>query len=237
MAVFLNLLKRVIYEKAEDLYFGILYRKMNQEISKIDIRTLVKIGANTGEHRHDYIGKILRENYEVSGLMVEPQPVAFLQLRKNFAKHQAMKCVQMAVSDIKGTASFYCPDTIDGRLGMAGASSLQKDHASSIGKGKYLEYEVETITLKELLSENQIESQSIDLLQMDTEGYDVNIILSTDWNLVRPRNILFEVRNTESIRKSRGPRYKSALAHLKKAGYKEVCEVKNWDILLTRTSD
>ena len=52
------------------------------------------------------------------------------------------------------------------------------------------EASVESVTVKELLNRNQI--KQIDLLQIDAEGYDWIILQQFDFNLLRPRIVLFE---------------------------------------------
>jgi len=52
------------------------------------------------------------------------------------------------------------------------------------------ETSVESVTVKELLNRSQI--KQIDLLHIDAVGYDWIILRQFDFNLIRPRIVLFE---------------------------------------------
>lgn len=52
---------------------------------------------------------------------------------------------------------------------------------------------VETLTLKKLLSEKLPPNQTIDFLTVDVEGLDLDVLMSNDWDLFRPRLVLAEV--------------------------------------------
>jgi len=75
-----------------------------------------------------------------------------------------------------------------------GIASLDRNH---LVKHLPVEYDdiieetsVESVTVKELLKRNQI--KQIDLLHIDAEGYDWIILQQFDFNLIRPRIVLFE---------------------------------------------
>jgi hypothetical protein len=75
-----------------------------------------------------------------------------------------------------------------------GITSLDRNHLVKHLPAEYdcivQETSVESVAVKELLSRNQI--KQIDLLHIDAEGYDWIILQQFDFNLIRPRIVLFE---------------------------------------------
>jgi len=75
-----------------------------------------------------------------------------------------------------------------------GIASLDRNHLVKHLPAGYdciiEETSVESVTVKELLNRNQI--RQIDLLHIDAEGYDWIILRQFDFNLIRPRIVLFE---------------------------------------------
>ena len=72
---------------------------------------------------------------------------------------------------------------------------------------------MESVTVKELLNRSQI--KQIDLLQIDAEGYDWIILRQFDFNLIRPRIVLFE--RTQLNKKDQD----AARSMMQNAGYQE----------------
>ncbi|GAB4010120.1 MAG: hypothetical protein Fur0010_02070 [Bdellovibrio sp.] len=63
-----------------------------------------------------------------------------------------------------------------------------------INKGEVLvgKSQLRTKTLKAILSENNLSSKKIDFMTIDIEGVDSIVLKSLDFNLIRPRIIVFE---------------------------------------------
>jgi hypothetical protein len=58
---------------------------------------------------------------------------------------------------------------------------------------------VQTLPLKRIFEQNRIPAEGIDYLNIDAEGFDLDIILSNDFDLVRPKVISIEVSPVNNI--------------------------------------
>jgi hypothetical protein len=80
---------------------------------------------------------------------------------------------------------------------MRGLASLNRNHVlKHLGAQYYSVVEsdrVECLTVKELLRRNDI--KHIDLLHIDAEGHDWRILQQFDFDVVRPKIVLFERRH------------------------------------------
>ena len=95
-----------------------------------------------------------------------------------------------------------------GALATLDRSVLERGGVSS---GRIDEIEVEAITFRTLLTRTQIDR--IDMLVIDTEGYDFEILKMVDFSLVRPALVRFEHIHLSSGDRSR------AIALLSSHGY------------------
>ena len=93
-----------------------------------------------------------------------------------------------AVANRTGEVSFYQSEV------SSGISSLSSFHPSHTEMGK-----VQLIPLREYVANKGVEK--IDLLKIDTEGHDLFVLESLDWDTHRPRAIVceFEDRKTEPL--------------------------------------
>ncbi|MGB0879391.1 MAG: FkbM family methyltransferase [Polaribacter sp.] len=117
-----------------------------------------------------------------------------------------------AVSDIVEKKTFYKS------LASTGIPSLLK-----FNKDQVPSHEVNTITLKDFIHENNI--TEVDFLKIDVEGYDFNVIKGNDFNLVKPRVILSEFEDKKT--KLLGYSTKDMAKYLLDKGYFIVYSI--WD--------
>ena len=73
-----------------------------------------------------------------------------------------------------------------------GIASFDMSHHELSGTPKeaIIKQKVQCISLNSLLKEHQV--TKVDLLQIDTEGYDLEIILNLDFKVIKPKIIHFE---------------------------------------------
>lgn len=152
---------------------------------------VVQIGSNdgkTGDPLHDLIKT---NNWNVT--FVEPIPYLFEKLVNNYGLEPRFKFVQQAIGE--GKANLYFIDKQAGldlnlpvwydQLGSFYPNHILKHFGDSIKP--YIKYiEIETIKLNELLTDK------IDLLHIDTEGYDWGVLKQLDKTKYSPKVILFE---------------------------------------------
>lgn len=175
-------------------------KKFNEIIEKIGNTEdffFVQIGSNDGmmnDPLYEYIKK-----YNWSGIMVEPVPYLYDRLVENYKDRDNLIFKNVAVAETEDVMKFYYlkDDEYDKKNmsdGWHGLGSFKKDVIYKFrGKLKHFDtaittMDVQTITFDSLVSENK----NIDLLHIDTEGYDFEIIKSIDLQEYNISVILFE---------------------------------------------
>jgi FkbM family methyltransferase len=155
----------------------------------------IQIGANDGIRADESYHFITKNNLQ--GIVVEPLKDMFAQLNKNYSEHPQIKKVNKAIHSTQKTMTLYrissdanVPDWCHG------IASFDKNHLLS-GKKKIpdiekyiIEESVDCISLEELFTDNN--SDNISFLQIDTEGYDFEIIKMIDFKKHKPKIIRYE---------------------------------------------
>lgn len=153
--------KSLIIQQRRDILFDLFF-------SQKDI-FFVQIGASDGK-RHDPIYPYVKK-YNLTGIAIEPLQDAFKLLQQTYADSR-VQCVYVAIGKETGIFPFYVDST----------SFIKKNTDDR----KIL---VKTLSLKDLVRAYNIET--IDFLQLDTEGYDYEILKTFDFNF-SPKVINFE---------------------------------------------
>jgi FkbM family methyltransferase len=136
----------------------------------------IQIGAHDGV-TVDPIRRYVEE-WRWSGIVVEPQPKMFAKLRAAYKHEPWVKLEQVAISRSDGEASLYAFK--DGQNLPYHATMLASFFRNSLTnnghgyKGEVEELKVPTLCVKSLLGKHMV--KQVDLLQIDTEGYDRDII-------------------------------------------------------------
>ena len=149
----------------------------------------VQIGANDGV-RWDELHPIIVRHH-LTGLLVEPLPDMFDQLRQNYRSEPQLSFENAAVALETGTRTLFRVkpdgDVPDYAHGWA---SFSKGAIAANFKRHLQEVTVPTVTVKDLLEKHGI--ARITLLQVDTEGYDYEILKMFFQEGVFPEIINFE---------------------------------------------
>jgi FkbM family methyltransferase len=162
--------------------------------SNLDICVL-QIGANDGQRAdpiHDYISR-----YRWKGVLVEPQPRAYEVLTQTYAQHSQVVLENCAIAHSDGETQFYTvADSVPFRwTGLAQLSREKLSRALAAQGFDEVESLVKRITVPALSLSSLIKKHSlsrIDLLQIDTEGFDYEIIKMIDFARMAPSVIHFE---------------------------------------------
>lgn len=170
--------------------------------------TVVQIGANDGI-THDPIHKFIkRDNW--SGVLLEPQKLVFDQfLKRIYRKHQNITTLNAAMGERDGEASIYKIGFSDSRwatgLTTFDRPTLEKAFTSGHVQRKcekegsqvpddksqhIAEEKVEVISSDTIVAKYNL--SKIDLLMIDTEGFDFEIIKLFKIEKHRPGLIIFE---------------------------------------------
>jgi FkbM family methyltransferase len=160
----------------------------------------VEVGANDG-HQHDHLRPILDEK-PWQGIMVEPVPFVFERLRANYGDRPSIRLENVAIADRDGLLPFYHLRQAEDPAAAGlpswydGIGSFRRDavlnHASLVpGLQERLAcVEVPCLTFDSLCRRCGV--SRVDLLLIDTEGYDHEILRRIDWNVHRPRLVVYE---------------------------------------------
>ena len=151
----------------------------------------LQIGANDGLTDDPIRHYVLK--YGFRGVLVEPQPVAFEALKRNYAGRSRLVFENAAIARSDGKVTLY-------RF-RAGTVPRWADCLSSFSRevlvanfdrvrGEVEEIEVPAISFPTLLAKHRL--STVDLLQIDTEGFDFEVIKMIDFAVFRPRIINFE---------------------------------------------
>lgn len=226
MYIFRNI-QKVLRKFVEDLMgrnlpFNPIYYK---EFSFNDEQefSLVIIGAHDGKKTKRLI-KISRNLGKV--LLVEPVPFLFDKLKKRYGKKKNILLSQLCVTDsAEGLVDFYAP-TEKANLIKPFADqlgSLKQDHAKNhdpklINEIKIIQ--VKTITITDLLT--SFNCSSINLLLLDTEGYDTEILKSFPFDKIKPSAILFEHKHSDGTHNI-GENFAATIVMLNQLGYRVRC--------------
>ncbi len=158
----------------------------------------IGIGANDGV-THDPLYPFVRD-FGWRGIMVEPIPEAFAALERNYAGFGNITLVQAAIGRVDGKGTIYTVDMSDERSSMMSLhSSFNRDillrgkHWHSDLETHIIEREVPLMSFETLLA--KANGQAVDILKIDTEGYDLEILKSVDLSRLSPQLILAEHAN------------------------------------------
>jgi len=157
----------------------------------------IQVGAFDGVEC-DPLRKYLMR-FDWRGVLLEPQPVAYNQLVREYGTNNNLKLINKALSDKIGEAELYIlqgTDLPNWSIGMASFNKenilKHKDLIPNI-ESYIFKIRVETTTFSEVL--NLFHEKSLDLLQVDTEGFDAEIIYLFPFDQIKPAIIHFESKH------------------------------------------
>jgi FkbM family methyltransferase len=158
----------------------------------------LQIGANDGEQRDPL--RLFVETRRWRGVMIEPVPFVFERLRARYLGHPRVRLENAAIADRDGVLPFYhlaqaapgeeLPRWYDA-LGSFRREVIVK-HADMIPdlERRIVQRDVPTLSFDSLCRKHAI--ASLDLVQIDTEGYDYEILRHIDWKRWRPALLIYE---------------------------------------------
>ncbi|HUG18352.1 MAG TPA: FkbM family methyltransferase [Planctomycetaceae bacterium] len=179
----------------------------------------LQIGAFDGQHDDALYDSVCR--YKLKGWVVEPQPAAFEALQKTYRDQPQVTPINAAISNKNETRTFYttvgAPSTV---------ASFERSHLlkHSIKSDQITSSEVECVTLDHLIEEYEMEP--LHLMQIDTEGFDFEIVKSLMASSVRPTVVRYEQLHLTNTEKEQ------ALQMLAEEGYRFLCT--RQDVLATK---
>jgi len=169
-------------------------------ISKIVPATtaqIVQIGSNDGAGG-DPLKRLLKTRLKWRALLVEPVPHLFARLKANYGNSERFIFENAAINEGRNAQFFWLDETA-----KQAVPTLPPwyDQLGSFDRNHILKHfpqldlfiqetAITGLTLADLFSKHQI--NHIDVLHIDTEGYDFRILSQLNLKKVRPTIILYE---------------------------------------------
>jgi FkbM family methyltransferase len=163
----------------------------------------IQIGGNDGINDDPLHNFIVWNKAKVSGFILEPVQDYYRELEKNYGAFPNIKTLNVAIHNTE-TEMIINKVNPESQAALPkstkGIASFKKEHHihCKVPSEHIVEEKVNCISLENLVLQNNI--KQVDLLQIDTEGYDAEIILNIDFKKFKPSIINFEyyVPNTMS---------------------------------------
>lgn len=129
-----------------------------------DVQFFVDVGANVGEYSSSLLA---RTDSSCKGLAYEPSPVAFALLQSRLAAmiDQRLSIFQLAMGEREGVADFHM------EADAGETSSLVTHHSKPDAQVVQVQ-----ITTLDTVMKRVGDFQRIDLLKIDTEGFDLRVL-------------------------------------------------------------
>jgi FkbM family methyltransferase len=152
----------------------------------------VQIGANDG-YSFDPIHHLIK-NYDLRGVCIEPIQEYFNELKTTYKNYPNVSLLKAAITEKNGNIEMYKVNKSGHNLPnwTKGIASIDINHHKKTNiKGDYIETEVvKSISIDKLIQRFKIDH--IDLLVIDTEGYDLKIIEMIEFDKIKPKILFFE---------------------------------------------
>lgn len=173
-----------------------ILNKLNQKKSVY----FVQVGSNDGL-QGDPLHSLIIDHDFWRGMFIEPVPVIFEKLKANYHNSERFTFVNKAISTESGSKTFYyvsesakaelgdkLPYWYD-QLGSFDRNHIVK-HLEGILEPYIVEADFETMSMQEVFDSNGV--NEIDLLHIDTEGFDFQVLSQVDFAKYKPSIVLYE---------------------------------------------
>lgn len=189
----------------------------------------VQVGSNDGLHG-DPIRDLVLSHAGWRGIFIEPVPFLFERLRANYAAADRFVFENVAIGTVHGVRKFYYLSERAAELGRAlpvwhdQLGSFDKHHVAACLEGwlhpsiadrlgaYIVEDDIACEPLQHVLDRHGV--AAIDLIHIDTEGFDYQVLLQVDFRRYRPKAILFEQKHLSALES------RKAFGLLRRFGYR-----------------
>jgi FkbM family methyltransferase len=172
----------------------------------------IDIGAN---HPVKYNNTLLFHNKGWKGINIEPNP-SKKWLFRLFRSHDIN--LNIGVGQEKSEIDFYVFD--ESTLSTFDKSSVEE--FKKIGHKILRTIKIPVLPLKEILAK-YTDNKEIDLMTIDTEGYDMDVLKSNDWQKFRPNFIILET--LEYRENNTGKKLNDIFdPYMEKIGYRKIAD-------------
>lgn len=199
-----RLLNKILIPKGYEIQkIGRVVYLLEQLSKKKSEITLIQVGANDGISFDNIYPFFVSNN--TRGLVIEPLPDFFDRLKLNYSAYPKITPLRLAIHPSKESISIYRLkfDSLQKYPHWAnGIASFDKQHLIKLNI-KDEDIEADNVPCSSLMSLiDQYKLENLDYLQIDTEGFDDEIIKMIDFSKCRPKIIKFEVHHLSVERKN-----------------------------------
>lgn len=193
-----------------------------------DYLFFIQIGSNDATHGDPLHMFLINEHWH--GIMIEPVSYVFNRLRAKYGGSERFILENVAIAEVNGTKEFYYLEQSNDDLPVwydqLGSFSLPiiMKHADFIPdlEKRIRKTNIECITFQALCDKHSVDS--IDIIHIDTEGFDYEILKLIDFNCYKPVLLIYEHKHLSEIDKNASQKF------LVDKGY-EVLEVNSFDTI------
>ena len=189
--------------------------------------SFLQIGANDGV-MNDPIYQFNIDNKSViSGFVLEPLPDIYEKLVRNYQPCPNVKAFRLAIHEtetemmlhrVKPALASKVPEFA---RGIASFDSTHWQKTTIVPNSDYMEpVKVGCVSFTDFIKSNGI--NRLDLLLIDTEGYDYQILMSIDFKLIKPKIIRFEHGVRDKVMSLEN--FSAVCSHLNSFGYQIIAE-------------
>jgi FkbM family methyltransferase len=161
----------------------------------------IQVGSNDATHNDPLRRFILERGWR--GLMIEPVPHVFERLKRNYANRPTITPVNVAIAAQDGEADFWCLEKTNDplprwydQIGSFSREQVLKHRDLVPGEPiPDIERRIKALKVPCLSFESLCRKHGIgavDLIHIDTEGYDYEVIKLIDFSVHRPSLLLYE---------------------------------------------
>lgn len=176
-----------------------LFKHLDRLLPSNSSYTFLQIGANDGISHDPFREFMIRQ--QTRGLAVEPVPDFFKELSDNYSAYPNVTLENCAIGYPAGRLPFYAYNTRFLRSKgdskeLAGLASFSREKlVHCLGPGEDQNACIQEIVIPVLTVEDVMMKHGFDrfdCLFMDCEGHEENILGRLDYDVVKPRLIVFE---------------------------------------------
>jgi FkbM family methyltransferase len=195
------------------------------QLQRRGVLCFIQIGACDGVSFDPIYRFVTRNHARVRGVVVEPLPDLFQQLQRNYRRYTEVVAINCAVHNTETEMVLHRVDParlkdVPGWARGIASFDPHHHHRSGIPTDCMIAERVRCQPLSEILKSQQM--SRVDLLQIDTEGYDAEIVLGIDFREIAPQIIRFE-HGLQSGTMT-GPTFQSVVERLHDNGYELMIE-------------
>jgi len=198
-----------------------MQKKILKNLKRKNSIFFVQVGSNDGI-QGDPLHNIIVTNNNWKGIFIEPVGFLFERLKRNYGNSDRFIFEKQAIAPSMGVAEFfYVSEKAKAELGDAlpywydQLGSFDRNHIlkhlDGILEPYILSETINTIPLQDIFDKHKV--TRVDLIHIDTEGYDYSVLSTIDFSRYKPSVILYEHKHLSDVES------KSAESLLIKNGY------------------